>query len=519
MNSQDMKTTVIAKEKFQFAQLGDRLSDKKLETKPVGYLKDALIRFRKNKSSVIAAFIIAFLVLFAIVAPMISQYTLQDKDLVYQTKRPYAAIFAPLGFWDGGYNNMKNESDYLFEHAKFIETGHNPIIALHKEITEEVEVIVNGVPQKITRKNYDVRIDSYHEVGIIMKNLSAAEYEQVQAYQDATGRQIIYPLVNKTLLNGRDETVGGPNYWYCVDKLGKPELDKDGNFIPAYLDKTKPGQSRTDNYTSQRIKGDVGNYVYAELNQSGYSTRICYYEYYIYINGYAPTYLFGTTSLGQDLFCAIGQGARFSLMLAIVVSALNLTIGAIYGAIEGYYGGAIDMILERVSDVLSGVPFMVVATLFQMHLAEKVGVVVSFLFAFVMTGWIGMASLVRKQFYRFKGQEYILAAKSLGAGDFRIMFKHIFPNSLGTIITSCVLVIPGVISSETMMTYLGIVDLSGTNNTSIGTLLAQGNTYLTSAPHVLFWPSLFLALLLITFNLFGNGLRDAFNPSLRGAED
>ena len=230
-------------------------------------------------------------------------------------------------------------------------------------------------------------------------------------------------------------------------------------------------------------------------------------------------YIFGTNELGQDLFTAIGIGARFSIVFAIVVSAINLTIGAIYGAIQGYYGGYVDLTMYYISDVLSGVPFIVTVTLFQLYLAEKVGVAGSFLFAFVLTGWLGMAALTRKQFYRFKSQEFVLAARTLGASDWRLMFKHIFPNSLGTIITSCALIIPGVIGSETTLTYLGIINLSELVGTSIGVLMAQGQTSMTTAPHAMFYPALFLSLMLICFNLFGNGLRDAFNPSMRGAED
>lgn len=130
-----------------------------------------------------------------------------------------------------------------------------------------------------------------------------------------------------------------------------------------------------------------------------------------------------------------------------------------------------------------------------------------------------MAALTRKQFYRFKGQEFVMAARTLGASDFRLMFKHIFPNAIGTIITSCALVIPSVIRSETTISYLGIVDLSAFAGTTIGTLLSQGNSAVTSAPHTLLWPSIFLSLLMISFNLFGNGLRDAFNPTTRGEDD
>ena len=141
------------------------------------------------------------------------------------------------------------------------------------------------------------------------------------------------------------------------------------------------------------------------------------------------------------------------------------------------------------------------------------------LFAFVLTGWIGMSNRVRMQFYRFKGHEYVLAARTLGAKDRRLIFKHIFPNSLGTIITGSVLAIPGVIFSESMLSYLHIINLETSSMTSIGTMLSNGQGYLGSFPHIILFPALFISILEISFNLFGNGLRDAFNPSLRGADE
>ena len=126
---------------------------------------------------------------------------------------------------------------------------------------------------------------------------------------------------------------------------------------------------------------------------------------------------------------------------------------------------------------------------------------------------------MRSQFYRFTGQEYVIAARTLGAKDARIIWKHIFPNSLGTIITASVLVIPGVINSESMLSYLGIVKLGSASTTSLGTLLSDANSLWTNYPHLMIYPALVLSLLMICFNLFGNGLRDAFNPSLRGVED
>ena len=266
-----------------------------------------------------------------------------------------------------------------------------------------------------------------------------------------------------------------------------------------------------DRYRYATITGDSSSV--------SYKCRIFKYAYFQYRYGFEPAFAFGTNALGQDILTRLASGARFSLVFAVCIACINLFIGAIYGAIEGYYGGAIDMLMERISDILSRVPFMVVATLFQLHLAKKVGVVPSLLFAFVLTGWIGMASTVRMQFYRFKGQEYVLASRTLGAKDTRIMFKHIFPNALGTIVTSSVLVIPGVIFQESTLTYLGIVNLDSSTTTSVGTMLANGRQYLSSDPHIILFPALFISLLMISFNLFGNGLRDAFNPALRGSDE
>ena len=123
------------------------------------------------------------------------------------------------------------------------------------------------------------------------------------------------------------------------------------------------------------------------------------------------------------------------------------------------------------------------------------------------------------QFYRFKNQEYVLVARTLGANDRRIMFKHIFPNAIGTLITGSVLVIPSVIFSETSLSYLGIINLESGSLTSVGTLLSQGQDALFTNPHMIIPPAVFISLLMLSFNLFGNGLRDAFNPSLRGVDD
>ena len=504
----------IPKEKFEFATQGEKIHDRKLDTKPIGYFKDAWIRFRKNKSSVVAAGIIVILVLFAIIVPMVSNYTVDDRDGYYSTMLPKNSLFEGTGFWDGTSVKSMNKTAYLYRKAIGMESGNEVVIG-EPTITKDAE----------GNESYEVRIDSYNEVGFIYLNLTEEEYIALQEYQDENQVQIMYPVPNNYKTNysiGND----GANFWYKLkndqpNSTGEPALDANGNYVHNYRTSSSKEAGK---YTSQmRLESDTGEngkwFVYAVKNQTGYKVRVLYKEYYEYMHGYEAKFLFGTNAYGQDIFTCLAAGARLSFILAVCVSIINLTIGAIYGAIEGYYGGATDMIMERVSDILSSVPFMVVVVLFKLHLADEVGILPSLLFAFVLTGWIGMASRVRMQFYRFKRQEYVLAARTLGAKDRRIMFKHIFPNALGTIITGSVLVIPGVIFTESSLSYLGIINLETSSLTSVGTLLSQGQGYLSTHPHIILFPALFISLLEIAFNLFGNGLRDAFNPSLRGVEE
>jgi len=519
----DNKYTHIPQEKFAFAQKDAVIHDTKFDTKARGYFADALIRFKKNKSSVVAAYIILFLIIFAIVSPLISPYTINDKDNIYTNFPPYNPTVASwnIGMLDGSvtYGSV-NETKIAGLKAIGVETGMDPYIRVVG--TTEVKSIYRG-QERITT-TYKVKVNKYFEQGVTYRIISVEDFNEIQKWQNETGIQVLFPMIDTAKVYPGVEPADlklvprNSNVWYqCADTKNTPAYDANGNFIPAYVtDASKAGAE----YNSIRIAGDDGSYVYSTAKSGAVEVRICYYNYYRFLKGgLEPNYLFGTDEYGRDLFCAIGIGARFSLIFAILVSSINLTLGAIYGSIQGYYGGMVDMILDRISDILSGVPFTVVAILFQLHLAKKVGIVPAFLFAFVMTGWIGMAALTRKQFYRFKGQEYVLAAKTLGASDRRLMFKHIFPNSLGTIITSCVLVIPGVINSETSLTYLGIINLSTFAGTSIGELMSLGQTAMTGSPHAMLFPSLFVSLLLISFNLFGNGLRDAFNPSTRGVED
>ena len=510
------KTQVnITPDKFKFVGGGAAIHDEKFETKPVGYFKDAFRRFCKNKSSVVAAVIIAFLLLFAAIGPFLTPFDVTFSDVNMMNKLPKSTVFSFLG-WDGCKNESVKDADFIRYSAIEAETGEKVIVKNRGSKIVETQMGIN-----VNRSRYyDVYVDGYTKTTMVFVQLTVEQYAELQKYQDEHKVQIIYPAVTDNDGIYKDDA----NVWYKTNESGSKRglpLIYDSVTGEYTLENNYIAYGGNDGYTSSmRIEGETPLYDYCiRKSNNNVVCRINYLKYFEYKYGKKPVFFFGTDQYGKDIFANLASGARFSLLFACAISVINLVIGAIYGAVEGYYGGALDLTMERISDILSGVPFMVVVTLFKLHVASSVGPVVTLLFAFVLTGWIGMASTTRMQFYRYKNQEYVLAARTLGASDARIMFKHIFPNALGTLVTSCVLVIPGVIFSESSLSYLGIINLGTSKITSVGTLLSSGQGYLTTFPHIILFPALFVSLLMISFNLFGNGLRDAFNPSLRGTED
>jgi len=519
----------IPAEKFQFATKNDLYHDSKFETKPVSYFEGAFRRFCKNKGAVVGGVVIAVLVLFAIFAPFFTPFQPAYYDMVYAYVTPKIKLFADsnIDFWDGCRVKNTNYIGYLKDLALASETGRDVIKNGEYEISDD-------------GSNYTYRYDTYYGVGFgKYKIISQEEFNDIQRYQNETGKQVLYPVVKLADRPTLEKNKYDANIYYKVENPKastiRPKTDKEGNIIPNYW---KYEASEFTNlmaeYNSLRIEGENGIeedgkqyfYVYGRKVDGGIEVRTEYYEYYIYQHNEIkkdgieePLFLFGTTQTGKDIFACLAYGARFSFIFATIVAIANFIVGVIWGSISGYFGGKIDLFMERFSEILGSVPTMIVITLLKYHMGTSSQALVLFI-AFFATGWIGMAGRTRMQFYRFKNQEYVLAARTLGARDSRIMFKHIFPNGLGTIVTSFALVIPAMIYSETSLSYLGIINLEAGNTTSVGTLIAAGQqSIMANAGYVAFFPCMFLVLLMLSFNLFGNGLRDAFNPALRGTED
>ncbi len=244
--------------------------------------------------------------------------------------------------------------------------------------------------------------------------------------------------------------------------------------------------------------------------------RYMYDEGYISTNSPNICFLFGTTEYGQDFFKILFSGLLFSLGLGVLTSIINITIGIVWGAISGYFGGWVDLLMERMTEILGGMPFIVLMTLIVLLLGSSFW---TLLLALCLTGWIGMSATTRSQFYRFKGREYVLASRTLGASDARLIFRHILPNGVGMMVTSGVLMIPSVIFSEATISYLlpGVINFGSSQ--SFGVTLSTAQAYINTYPYMIISGSVIMAIIMICFNLFGNGLRDAFNPSMKGAQD
>ena len=519
----------IPAEKFRFAQKSDLYHDSKFETKPVTYFQGAFRRFSKNKGAVVGGIVISILILFAIIAPFFTPFKPAYYDMVYAYVTPKNNLFVNAGidFWDGCRVKDTNKIGYLKDMALAAETG--------REVIKRGEYTVSP-----DGSNYTYRYDTYYGVGFgKYKIISQAEFEAIQEYQNRTGKQVLYPVVKFADRPTLEKNKYDANIYYQVENPNaatlRPKLDADGNIIPNYWKyEGTEDHGLIPEYNSLRIEGEDGiredgkqyYYAYGRKVDGGIEVRAEYYEYYTYQHTEVkkdgieePLFTFGTTQTGKDIFACLAYGARFSFIFASVVAVVNFIVGVIWGSISGYFGGKVDLFMERFSEILGSVPTIIVITLLKYHMGSTSQVIVLFI-AFFATGWIGMAGRTRMQFYRFKNQEYVLAARTLGAKDSRIMFKHIFPNGLGTIVTSVALVIPSMIYSETSFTYLGIINLEAGNTTSVGTLIAAGQqSIMANAGYVALFPCMFLVLLMLSFNLFGNGLRDAFNPSLRGSED
>jgi oligopeptide transport system permease protein len=224
----------------------------------------------------------------------------------------------------------------------------------------------------------------------------------------------------------------------------------------------------------------------------------------------SASFWFGTDEFGRDMWSRVWAGTRVSLYIAFLAALLDMFVGVTYGAISGYKGGRTDNIMQRVIEILVGIPSLVIAILAMVVFQPGI---ITISIAIGITGWVYMARIVRGRMLQLKEQEFTLASRSLGANGSRLVRKHLLPNSLGPIIVNLMFTIPSAIFAEAFLSFIGLgIQVP---EASLGSLISEGAGEIRFHPYLLWYPSVVFCLLMVCFNLLGDGLRDAFDPKMR----
>ncbi|QUC03702.1 ABC transporter permease [Atopobium sp. oral taxon 416] len=230
-------------------------------------------------------------------------------------------------------------------------------------------------------------------------------------------------------------------------------------------------------------------------------------DYYATCDAQDAYHYFGTDSLGRDIWTRVWCGTRISLAIALVAVIVDVAVGVVYGLVSGYFGGKVDLVMQRICEILSSIPQLVIVTLMIVVLQPGLGNIVIALF---ITGWIDMSRIVRAQVLKLRNQEFVLAARTLGVKPHDIILKEILPNTLAQIVVTFMFSIPNAIFLEAFLAFVGLGVPAPT--ASLGTLINDGYKAATIFPYQVVAPVVVLAVLMLGFNLFGDGLRDAIDP-------
>lgn len=295
------------------------------------------------------------------------------------------------------------------------------------------------------------------------------------------------------------------------------DVTSDGEIIKRYepIEDNKMQKFKTYEIEGHEVKID---YTFAAIaKQSGDPDAI---KYKLFVDGKDvggptksvrnKTFWFGTDNLGRDVFVRVLEGARISLLIALIATLVQFFIGVLYGSISGYVGGRVDNLMMRIVDIISTIPLLLYVILLMVVLGNGIGTIC---IALGTVYWVRMARLVRGQVLSIKELEYVLAAKTLGASSWRIMIRHLIPNAMGAIIVSLAMMVPSAIFTESFLSFIGLG--VSAPKASWGTLASDAIGGLRTYPYQLFFPSIFITLTVLSFNFVGDGLRDALDPRLR----
>ncbi|MDO4340352.1 MAG: ABC transporter permease [Eubacteriales bacterium] len=273
---------------------------------------------------------------------------------------------------------------------------------------------------------------------------------------------------------------------------------------------TYSGQELSQKNLAPRIKGleKFGIFDGSEnMTTTTGSKKVNYYEEKGLDDVY---YWFGSDNFGRDIWTRTWSGARVSLIIAVAAAVIDMLIGMSYGLISGYFGGKVDMIMQRFLEIANGIPRLVIVTLLLLVLQPGM---LTIIFALMLTEWVGMSRIARAEMLKLKEQEFVLASRTLGAGSFFIIFKEVLPNIIGPIITQVMFSIPTAIFTEAFLSFVGLG--IPVPQCSLGSLISEGFNSFTTHPYQIVPPIIVMALLMLSFNLVADGLREALDPKMK----
>ena len=424
------------------------LESEKIARPSLTYWQDCWQRLRKNKSAILSLVVIVIIVLAAIFVPMFWRFSYDQQNL------EFANIPPQLQLYDLGEENYV----YLTNDFKSIDTDSaGNLIAPSKMVKDDK-----------TNRMYIYEINDKPLVvdyGVYFK--AKSEFIQQEAANAATG---LIPVAD-------------------VEYLANYFADNPPESGAVTVEEAKRILDKKIERFAVTYGGEVIRPFKTVSNK---------------------TYVWGSDSLGRDVFIRVMYGARMSLLVGVIAAIVNFVIGVLYGGIAGFCGGRVDNIMMRIVDTISSIPMMLYVILLMVVLGPGLQ---SIIIAMGLTHWVGMAQIVRSQVLSMREQEFVLAATLLGVPSRKILTRHLIPNAMGPIMVSITMQIPSAMFTEAFLSFIGL----GVSKpkASWGALANAALPGLYTNPYQLFYPALIMSITILALNLFSDGLRDSLDPRLR----
>ncbi len=437
------------------------------------YWQDAWLRLKQNKRALLSLYLIVALVLMTLVGPWLWQQdpAYQDLDLISQPPAygETALVVADPGIWAG----------VSVDTPTLITVDSNATSSL--AATAQIQTVGSASTQYVRLRWEPVAGAGFY---LVYRNDHAPESSEdlgLPLGQTLTAAEVSFE--DRLQLRAQD-------YWYTV--LASNGLQEAPGFTTVRIPVQR---SITESQAQERkLHANAGDTVTLRSHP------------------------FGTDSLGRDLLARIIEGSQVSLFIGIVAPFLWVLLGTVYGGISGYFGGTIDAAMMRVTDFLIALPFLLFMILFRIGFGIGPGEsgIVPMLLALVLLRWEDTARLVRGQVLQIREEAFVQAARLLGAQPLYLIFRHMIPNTIGPLLVNLTFSIPMAIFTEAFLSFIGMGVAPPTP--SWGSMSNEGLKSMLSSPHELLFPAIFISLTVLTFNLLGDGLRDALDSRMRSRE-